>query len=323
LGRAALSVVLAAAGCAPAPDAAAPRPPVVPAGFVLFQDPDVGYWAVYPQGWTSRPGRDTQSRTFSSPDQRSFLLIDLLARRFSDPELEEAGALFQVDAVGGTLPIRAPQQHRTKLDGSPAVELTAAYRIGPDDLTLRYYVFNRARRTWVTAILGPTPRFAEENRLFEQLAQSFRMRPVVKLPDAVPRLGQPAPAFALEGVDGSRIRLKDFQGHALVLNFWATWCPDCRLEMPLLNGLFQEASGQGIRVVGIDFGEDARQVAAYRDELGIRFPIALDRDKRTAAAYGVIAPPTTFFIDGRGVVRDIQVGLMNRERLAAAAAKIL
>ncbi len=322
-GRAALAVLVATAGCAPAAEeTAAQRPPVVPPSFVLFESPDAGYWAAYPQGWTPRPGRDPRSRNFASPDQRSFLLVDLLPRRFSDPELEEAGALFQVDAVGGTLPVRAPQQHRTNLNGGPAVELTAAYRIGSDDLTLRYYVFNRARRTWVTAYLGPTSRFADETKLFERFAQSFRLRPGVKLPDAAPRVGQPAPAFALEGTDGSRVHLADFQGHPLVLNFWATWC-DCRVEIPLLNRLFQEASMQGIRIVGVNYGEDAGRVAAYRGELGIRFPVAFDRDKHTAAAYGVIGPPTTFFIDRHGVVRDIQVGLMSPERLTADAGKIL
>ncbi len=182
--------VLSGTGCSPAS-----RPnheaQAVPEGFVAFAHPSAGYRTIYPQGWTPRAGTDARFQNFVSPDQQSFLLVDLLPRRFSDADLEEAGSLFQFDALGGALPVRSPQQRRTRVNGVAAVEVTAAYRTGPEELTLRYYVFSLAERSWVVAYLGPTPKFAGENPLFERFARGLRVVDRAKPAARVPQIGEP------------------------------------------------------------------------------------------------------------------------------------
>lgn len=322
LSGASLILLLAAAACAPAtrPLAAAPAPPE---GFAALERSDAGYRAVYPKEWTPRTGTEARFQNFVSPDRKSILLISVAANRHSDPELERAGALFEVDALQGIAPIRSPQQRRTKVNGATAVEQTGEYALGNDQLTMRYYTFNHADRTWVLAYLGPTDRFPVERVLFEQFARGFTVLDGKKLPAHLAQIGRPAPAFALTGIDGQPVRLADFRGRPVLLNFWASWCLECRIEMPTLNQAHGDWGSRGLALIGINYGEDRSRAAAYAREMDIRFPLALDPQRAAARAYGVLGPPTSFFIDRDGIVREIGVGLLNRENLAVALSKII
>lgn len=120
--------------------------------------------------------------------------------------------------------------------------------------------------------------------------------------------GQPAPGFSLEGLDGKQHRLQDYLGKRVVLNFWATWCIPCRLEMPLLDATYRRLESSGVVVIGINFGEDRTVARQYVDELNLSFPILTDEAGIAARAYGVIGLPTTFFIDSQGILRDRYVG---------------
>jgi cytochrome c biogenesis protein CcmG, thiol:disulfide interchange protein DsbE len=126
------------------------------------------------------------------------------------------------------------------------------------------------------------------------------------------RLGSPAPAFAIKRLDGAEtINLVQLRGKPLVLNFWATWCPPCRAEMPELDALSRERTD--ITVLAVDVQEDAAEVDHFRTALSLNLPIALDLDGRVWATYQSRGLPTTYLIDTDGIIRDIHVGPLTRE----------
>ena len=110
------------------------------------------------------------------------------------------------------------------------------------------------------------------------------------------------PAFSGRTLDG-RLSLNDIRGQVILLNFWASWCAECRPEMPVLERLHRELGQRGLAVVGINAREDAATVRRYATQLGLTFPLVLDVDGRINDQYGVIGLPTTFLIgrDGRAV----------------------
>ena len=119
-----------------------------------------------------------------------------------------------------------------------------------------------------------------------------------------------APAFRLDDMDGESHSLQDYQGKVILLNFWATWCPPCRREMPSMERLYQELQGRGFVVVAINQFEDPDHVFAFTGELPVdpSFPILFDRDSRVAESYNVKGLPSTYLIDKQGRVRYRAIG---------------
>ena len=125
--------------------------------------------------------------------------------------------------------------------------------------------------------------------------------------------GQSAPTWELPDLQGHPVRLEDFGGRPVLVNFWAVWCPPCRAEMPLLNDLARER--RDVAVVAVDVGDDADDVAAFLNAQGLTLPVALDRQGTIAAQYRVQGLPTTFFLDAQGVVREIHIGALDAHSL--------
>lgn len=108
-------------------------------------------------------------------------------------------------------------------------------------------------------------------------------------------------------VDNRTVSLASLRGKVVLLNFWATWCQECRPEMPLFERLHREFAAQGLRVIGINTREGTASVREYSKELGLTFPLVLDPRGEINSAYGVIGLPTTFLIarDGRAVALGV------------------
>jgi peroxiredoxin len=122
-------------------------------------------------------------------------------------------------------------------------------------------------------------------------------------------LGEPAPDFTLEAPDGSTVKLSDFAGRPVILNFWATWCAPCQIEMPYLQAAHTEHADKGLVVLGVNVGEQTSVVQPYLEERSLTFPVALDLNSRVSDLYRVFSFPTTYLIDRDGRVINIRRGV--------------
>ncbi len=123
-----------------------------------------------------------------------------------------------------------------------------------------------------------------------------------------------APAFVLNTVGGETYDLTALRGKIVVINFWATWCPPCRGEMPALDAVHRANEKADIVILGVNQMENADAVQAFAQEFQLAFPIVRDADGNVSAQYQVSALPTTFFIDRQGVIRNVVIGgSMTRE----------
>jgi cytochrome c biogenesis protein CcmG/thiol:disulfide interchange protein DsbE len=124
--------------------------------------------------------------------------------------------------------------------------------------------------------------------------------------------GAPAPEFELKSLDGRTVRLSDYRGKAVLLNFWATWCSPCKIEMPWFDELQNKYRAQGLEVIGIamdDAGEET--VAKFVKDLGVNYTILMGKEALGEAYGGVLGLPTTFYIDRQGRIVDQVVGLVS------------
>jgi thiol-disulfide isomerase/thioredoxin len=124
--------------------------------------------------------------------------------------------------------------------------------------------------------------------------------------------GKPAPAFTLVDLDGKKVSLADFKGHPIVLNFWATYCPPCKDEMPWLQELSQKYAAQGFEVVGIDYDSEVgpTRIASATHDLGVTYPILLSNSKlETAYLANIDVLPVSFWVDRNGKIVNVTAGL--------------
>ena len=129
-------------------------------------------------------------------------------------------------------------------------------------------------------------------------------------------VGKAAPDFTLKTLDGKTLKLSDLRGKAVVLNFWATWCPPCKVELPWFVDLQKQYGGQGLQIVGISEDEGGKdKVAAFVKEMGVNYTIAVD-DSSVSEKYGDVEDlPTTFYIDRNGKIVEFAMGLVDRSEI--------
>ena len=128
-----------------------------------------------------------------------------------------------------------------------------------------------------------------------------------------PKPGTAAPDFALQSLDGKTVHLSDFRGKAVLLNFWATWCEPCKLEMPWFAELQNQYGPQGLAVVGVamdDAGPD--KIAKFAKDVGVNYPVLLGKESVGDAYGGLEYLPTSFYIDRDGKVVQRVFGLRSR-----------
>ncbi len=143
--------------------------------------------------------------------------------------------------------------------------------------------------------------------------------PVYAAWDDQPKLGYnltplpkpvPAPDFTLEDMDEEKHSFRDLRGKVVLLNFWATWCPPCRREMPSMERLHQKLDSASFKVLAVNQMEDGDHVFAYIGQLEVdpTFTILFDKDSKVSNSFGVVGLPTTFLIDKQGMVRYRAIG---------------
>ncbi|HZY40701.1 MAG TPA: TlpA disulfide reductase family protein [Anaerolineae bacterium] len=127
---------------------------------------------------------------------------------------------------------------------------------------------------------------------------------------AVPQVGFPAPDFDLDLLTGSQVKLSELRGSVVIVNLWASWCGPCRAEMPAIDAVYQQYHAQGLEVVAINttFQDSEAEARAFLTELGVTFPVALDRDGAASKRYYLQAMPSTFFVARDGTIGDMLFG---------------
>lgn len=156
--------------------------------------------------------------------------------------------------------------------------------------------------------------------MFVSLAAGILWTVASRVPSAVgeplssspsPREGFLAPDFALDTLDGSKIKLSDLRGKVVVVNFWATWCLPCREETPALEKAYEQYKDSGMVILGVNITDQdsVSDVESFVQEFKLTYPILLDRDGTVSnTLYQIKGLPTTFFVNREGIIRTAVVG---------------
>ncbi len=136
-----------------------------------------------------------------------------------------------------------------------------------------------------------------------------------------PTVGAFAPGFELQSLEGERVSLSSLRGKPTVINFWATWCTPCILEMPNLEEYYQRYTGQ-FEILAINAGESEQNVHKFVENIGVTFPILLDPGLETQYRYRVSGLPTTYVLDSDGIIQFVHLGQLSESQLAKYLASV-
>jgi peroxiredoxin len=117
-----------------------------------------------------------------------------------------------------------------------------------------------------------------------------------------------APDFTLKSRSGKNLRLSDYRGNVVLLNFWASWCGPCRQEMPLLEAMYKKYKKLGFVILGVNVEQDSSKANAYLSDVSVSFPVLYDNNNTASKLYNVSAMPTTVIIDRNGNMRYLHKG---------------
>jgi thiol-disulfide isomerase/thioredoxin len=137
-----------------------------------------------------------------------------------------------------------------------------------------------------------------------------------------PKVGETAPDFTLGSLAGQSVQLGALKGKPVLVNFWATWCPPCRAEMPDLDEVARANAGSGLQVVAVNLREESDVVGGYLTTIGVGLDSVLDRSGNVFRQYRITGLPTTVAIGRDGLVREIHVGPLTRKAIESRVAQI-
>ena len=121
--------------------------------------------------------------------------------------------------------------------------------------------------------------------------------------------------FKLKDLNGKEVSLSDLRGKKVFLNFWASWCPPCKAEMPDIERLYEETKDSDLVILAVNLGEDKDTVKSFIDKNNYKFRILLDSDQTVAEQYSITSIPTSFFIDKNGTIVTKKIGAMTYEEM--------
>ncbi len=149
-----------------------------------------------------------------------------------------------------------------------------------------------------------------------------RLRPTSKLAGDV--RGMPAPNFELATLDGKVVKLSDYRGKAVLLNFWATWCSPCKVEMPWFVDLQNKYGNDGLVILGVAMDDsDTPAIAKFANKMGVNYPVLLGTNEVSEEYGNVEFLPTSFYIDREGKIVGKGTGLLGRNEIEENVQKAL
>ncbi|WP_264738245.1 TlpA disulfide reductase family protein [Cytobacillus firmus] len=147
-------------------------------------------------------------------------------------------------------------------------------------------------------------------------------------PEALPvglEKGNLAPDFELSDMEGNPVKLSDYRGKAVLLNFWASWCPPCRAEMPHMEKLYNKYKDENFDILAVNLTnteKNSGDAEKFVKELGLTFTIPMDVKGEAGSDYNIMAYPTSYFIDSDGVIREKVLGALNEEYMEKEIKKL-
>jgi peroxiredoxin len=133
----------------------------------------------------------------------------------------------------------------------------------------------------------------------------------------------PAPDFTLETLDGETVQLEDYAGEVVLINFWASWCPPCKAEMPDLQRYYEAYRDEGFVILGVNASEERGAVEAFVADHDITFPVAIDSTQEMMGEYGVTGLPSSFFVDREGRILGYWPGVLTFDLLEERLTPVL
>ncbi len=138
------------------------------------------------------------------------------------------------------------------------------------------------------------------------------------------QVGNRAPNFQLQNLAGETVSLESLRGKPVLINFWATWCGPCKIEMPYLQQIYDVWSPKGLVILAIDVGESSAVAGKFLADNNLSLPVLLDTDRKVTTSYGITAIPTTFFIDKNGIIAQKFIGAFpNKEAIEVRLSRII
>jgi thiol-disulfide isomerase/thioredoxin len=281
----------------------------LPSGYRAFDSGSSGFRLALAPGW-SGPQIEVQSTILTDPSGRGRFLIHYESATTQD--LDAAAAIAMIELTGGTGGARTSSQD-TVVAGLRGRQIIASFLAGGAVARIEVYVMVDPDRFWFLALASPQEVFDSDRVDFERMVLSFGFKVALPVPEARVALGRPAPVFDLRGPAGSRLVLAAVRG-PVVVNFFASWCPSCREEMPMLQARVDRSNGR-FTVMGITVHDDTIAVPGFIREAGVRFPVGYDTSGETASRYVVGGVPATFFLDARHVLRQTVIGPLTADSL--------
>ncbi len=251
---------------------------------------------------------------------RAKVLEDLISRKMQVQDARKAGVSADKSEVDNAM---QDIVNRTGVSQDKLAAALANYNLTLDDMmgvTADVVLINKYIGDYVAK--GATSDLDVQNKKNDWLTNLAQTSKIDRLKaageGAAPQIGSLAPDFTLKDLKGKEIKLSALRGRPVMVNFWATWCPPCRAEIPTLVQMYADThkSGDPYEIIGVATQSDLSTVQAFAGELGINFSVVTDADNRvTNDLYHVLPIPTSFFIDKSGTIQDIHVGPVERTKL--------
>jgi cytochrome c biogenesis protein CcmG, thiol:disulfide interchange protein DsbE len=277
----------------------------LPTGFVLSADRQFGMELALAPGWRQSARDPEGSISYAGPLGLTMLVH--FERAISNRlDITTSTALAELTDAQG---LHAATESQTKLAGRPAKRVQGQFEAVGQLETLEACVALEGPRTWVVALIGAPDAVASANATWETMVSTFRLVGARPTPPPRAEVGVPAPSFSLlERVKGP-----------VVINFCATWCVDCRSDMPIIARAVARDRGR-FTLIGVDCcGDNQSSVSGFLRELGVQGEfdtVAYDNDGRIAQSYALLGPPTTAFLDKDHVLRNLVIGPVTSVSLA-------